>query len=114
LTFRAGTAARLEALLAERYGAYAEVSYRLRIVLRLLARLRNSYPGATLHDCDDGSDLNPVRLGSTALGNYPRRRAGPASSPAAPSREALTPRVAAGAIRKPVKQPVKRSKPSPK
>jgi hypothetical protein len=114
LTFRAGTAARLEALLAERYGAYAEVSYRLRIVLRLLARLRNSYPGATLHDCDDGSDLNPVRLGSTALGNYPRRRAGPASSPAAPSREALTPRVTAGAIRKPVKQPVKRSKPSPK
>jgi hypothetical protein len=78
MSFREDTAERLEALLGERYAAYAEVSYWLRIVLRLLARLRNSYPGATLHDCDDGSDLNPVRLGSTALGNYPRRRAAPA------------------------------------
>jgi hypothetical protein len=87
MAFAADTAARLEALLAERYGAYAEVSYRLRIVLRLLPALRNVYPGATLHDCDAGSDLNPVRLGSTALGNYPRPRrtlpaeAGPPAPP---------------------------------
>jgi hypothetical protein len=75
MAFKAGTAARLETLLGKRYAAYTEVSYRLRIVLALLAGLRNSYPGATLHDCDDGSDLNPVRLGSTALGQQPARRA---------------------------------------
>ena len=73
MAFKAGTAARVEALLRARYAAYTEVSYRLRVVLALLAKLRNTYPGATLHDCDDGSDLNPVRLGSTALGRQPRR-----------------------------------------
>jgi hypothetical protein len=41
--------------------------------VNLLSRLRNVYPGATLHDCDDGSDHNPVRLDNTALGNYPLR-----------------------------------------
>ncbi|MBC6608773.1 hypothetical protein H8B13_18235 [Hymenobacter sp. BT188] len=72
-TFHAAsdTAAALEALLQERYGAYREVSYRLRVVVNLLSQLRNTYPSATLHDCDDGSDQNPVRLGSTALGNSP-------------------------------------------
>ena len=115
MNFREGTAALLEALLDERYGAYAEVSYRLRIVLRLLAKLRNSYPGATLHDCDDGSDLNPVRLGSTALGNYPRRRAAPAPAPVATPPEAPIPepptaRAAPGAGKK----SVKRTKPSQK
>lgn len=43
-------------------------SYRLWIVLDLLAKLRDVYPPATLHDCDDGSDVNPVRLNQTALG----------------------------------------------
>lgn len=43
-------------------------SYRLWIVLDLLAKLRDVYPPATLHDCDDGSDINPVRLNQTALG----------------------------------------------
>jgi hypothetical protein len=76
--FKPGTAELVEALLHDRYAAYVEVSYRLRIVLALLARLRNVYPGATLHDCDDGSDVNPVRLGSTALGVQPRRAAAPA------------------------------------
>jgi hypothetical protein len=71
--FRPGTAARVEAMLKDRYAAYTLVSYRLRVVLALLAKLRNTYPGATLHDCDDGSDVNPVRLGSTALGRQPRR-----------------------------------------
>ncbi|MFZ2406585.1 MAG: hypothetical protein WAW41_15740 [Methylobacter sp.] len=55
------------------YTGWVEVSYRLWIVVDLLSHLRNTYPGATLHDCDDGSDQNPVRLGSTALGNYPLR-----------------------------------------
>ena len=53
------------------YAEWIEVSYRLWIVVNLLSELRNTYPGATLHDCDDGSDQNPVRLGSTALGSYP-------------------------------------------
>ena len=57
-------------LLEDRYSAYIEVSYRLHVVVYLLSELRNTYPGATLHDCDDGSDHNPVRLGSTALGNH--------------------------------------------
>jgi hypothetical protein len=69
ISFKPGTGARLDTLLAQRYAAYAAVSYWLRIVLNRLAGLRNIYPGATLHDCDDGSDVNPVRLGSTALGN---------------------------------------------
>ncbi|MCK6692064.1 MAG: hypothetical protein L6Q97_08170 [Thermoanaerobaculia bacterium] len=45
-------------------------SYRLWIVLDLLAKLRDVYPPATLHDCDDGSDVNPVRLNQTALGGH--------------------------------------------
>jgi hypothetical protein len=73
MSFKPGTAAAIAQLLGERYGAYEEVSYRLRVVVNLLSRLRNVYPGATLHDCDDGSDHNPVRLDSTALGNYPLR-----------------------------------------
>jgi hypothetical protein len=63
----------IEEMLLERYGSYAEVSYRLWRVVSLLAGLRNAYPAATLHDCDDGSDLNPVRLGSTALGSLALR-----------------------------------------
>ncbi|MFC3443806.1 hypothetical protein ACFOKF_21890 [Sphingobium rhizovicinum] len=71
--FRADTDAAIGALLEDRYTAYRAPSYWLRVVVTLLAGLRNVYPGATLHDCDDGSDLNPVRLNNTALGNYPRR-----------------------------------------
>jgi hypothetical protein len=73
LAFAAGTAEAVSAFLLARYGRYREVSYRLRVVVTLLSELNNTYPGATLHDCDDGSDHNPVRLGSTALGNYPSR-----------------------------------------
>jgi hypothetical protein len=73
MSFKPGTASAVGKLLGERYGAYQEVSYRLWVVVNLLSKLRNVYPGATLHDCDDGSDLNPVRLNSTALGNYPLR-----------------------------------------
>ncbi|MBU5612518.1 hypothetical protein [Geomonas azotofigens] len=69
LTFQAGTLDQVRALLEERYHAYSEVSYRLRVVLDLLGALSNSYPPATLHDCDEGNDKNPVRLGTTALGS---------------------------------------------
>jgi hypothetical protein len=69
----AATTAAIAALLGERYKEYVEVSYWLRIVVDQLSNLHNTYPGATLHDCDDGSDLNPVRLNNTALGNYPLR-----------------------------------------
>lgn len=70
--FKTGTDSprpKIVALLKDRYEAYKEVSYRLWIVLDLLSKLRNVYPGATLHDCDDGSDEVPVRLGATALGS---------------------------------------------
>jgi hypothetical protein len=56
-------------LLKQRYATYTEVSYRLHILLHRLGELRNTYPRATLHDCDAGSDVNPVRLGQTALGS---------------------------------------------
>lgn len=73
LALKPGAAAAIAAMLTERYRAYRKVSYWLRAVVGQLAGLRNIYPGATLHDCDDGSDQNPVRLDNTALGNYPRR-----------------------------------------
>jgi hypothetical protein len=73
LSVKPGTAEAIAQLLAERYGAYKSVSYWLSVVVSLLGDLRNTYPGATLHDCDDGSDHNPVRLDNTALGNYPLR-----------------------------------------
>lgn len=76
-TFKAGTQASIENLLLTHYSRYKEVSYRLSVVVHLLSKLRNTYPGATLHDCDDGSDQNPVRLNNTALGNYPLRRSQP-------------------------------------
>jgi hypothetical protein len=64
----AATAQRIADMLAARYASYTEVSYRLWVVVSLLGTMSNTYPSATLHDCDDGSDVNPVRLGSTALG----------------------------------------------
>ncbi|WP_034621835.1 hypothetical protein [Cellulomonas sp. URHE0023] len=62
-------AAEIQALLAQRYATYVEVSYRLHLLVRILGGLKNTYPRATLHDCDAGSDVNPVRLGHTALGS---------------------------------------------
>ncbi len=69
IPFKPGTAAKITALLNERYHAYKHVSYRLWIVVDLLSKLRNMYPSATLHDCDEGGDKNPVLLGETSLGN---------------------------------------------
>jgi hypothetical protein len=37
-------------------------------LIQLLYELKSIYPPATLHDCEDGNDKNPVRLGATALG----------------------------------------------
>jgi hypothetical protein len=73
-TFEPDTAATIREFLTERYNAYKKASYSLRVLVNLLSKLRNVYPGATLHDCDDGSDQNPVRLGNTSLGNYPMKR----------------------------------------
>jgi hypothetical protein len=50
------------------YTDWVAVSYRLEVLLRLFQNLRSIYPTATLHDCDDGSDDNPVRLDNTILG----------------------------------------------
>jgi hypothetical protein len=52
-----------------RYRRYLSVSYHLGVLVGMVADLRNTYPRATLHDCDEGSDFNPVRLGQTALGS---------------------------------------------
>jgi hypothetical protein len=72
LAFAAGTDGVIAVLLNAHYQTYKAPSYWLWVVVTLLGGLRNTYPGATLHDCDDGSDQNVVRLDSTALGNYPR------------------------------------------
>lgn len=63
------TPTRIRQLLLDRYLRYVDVSFRLSHLTRLLAELRNTYPLATLHDCDEGADRNPVRLGRTALGS---------------------------------------------
>jgi hypothetical protein len=68
-TFAQDVAEEIGALLRERYATYTEVSYRLYLLVHALAELRNTYPRATLHDCDEGSDFNPVRLGQAALGS---------------------------------------------
>lgn len=68
-TFKNNTVEAIKKLLKNRYSAYKEVSYRLWVVVDLLSRLSNTYPEATLHDCAEGNDKNPVRLGKTVLGN---------------------------------------------
>lgn len=59
----------LKNLLLATYEEWVEVSYRLNKLIRIFSKLRSIYPAATLHDCDDGSDDNPVRLDNTILGN---------------------------------------------
>jgi hypothetical protein len=68
ITFINDTDKAIKALLQQRYKLYPEVAYRLWVVVNLLTKLRNSYPPATLHDCDEGNDKNPVRLGTSVLG----------------------------------------------
>ncbi|MFH1120019.1 MAG: hypothetical protein V1775_09350 [Bacteroidota bacterium] len=72
--FKPGTAEAIRGFLTGRYNDFRKVSFTLQVLVNQLGSLRNIYPGATLHDCDDGSDQNPVRLGSTSLGNYPVKR----------------------------------------
>lgn len=69
LSFQPGVIDAVLTFARDRYSGYVAVSYRLRLLVRELAGLRNTYPRATLHDCDAGSDANPVRLGHTALGS---------------------------------------------
>lgn len=59
----------LKDMLLTTYAGWIVVSYRLTALLRLFTRLSSIYPAATLHDCDDGSDDNPVRLNNTILGS---------------------------------------------
>ncbi len=68
ITFINDTDKAIKALLQERYQLYPEVAYRLWVVVNLLTKLRNSYPPASLFDCDEGNDNNPVRLGTSVLG----------------------------------------------
>lgn len=60
--------ANLKDLIVALYADFFTVTQKLWLLLDLLGKLNSVYPAATLHDCDDGSDVNPVRLGSTALG----------------------------------------------
>ena len=39
-------------------------------LLKLLFSLHSEYPVATLHDCDESKDTNPVMLGKTVLGSF--------------------------------------------
>ncbi len=59
----------LNVFLTGHYRDFITASYRLWELVKLMEKLENTYPAATLHDCDDGNDDNPVRLGSTALGS---------------------------------------------
>ncbi len=68
---REGTVNDILHFLKDRYNSYKEVSFRLWNVVNILGELHNIYPVATLHDCDEGSDSNPVRLNNTALGDHP-------------------------------------------
>jgi hypothetical protein len=68
-TFDLGVEDAIREFLRGRYESYAVVSYRLSLLVRMLESLTNTYPAATLHDCDEGGDMNPVRLNQTALGS---------------------------------------------
>ncbi len=40
------------------------------ILINIIFNLHSEYPVATLHDCDEGQDTNPVMLGRTILGSF--------------------------------------------
>ncbi|RXK87842.1 hypothetical protein EST62_05745 [Chlorobaculum sp. 24CR] len=60
--------AELKVLFIELYAPRVHESLLLLEVVTMHARLTSIYPPATLHDCVDGNDVNPVRLDSTILG----------------------------------------------
>jgi len=59
----------LKKLLLKSYLNWTLVSHQLNVLIRIFSGLSNIYPSATLHDCDDGADDNPVRLNNTILGS---------------------------------------------
>ena len=71
ISFKTNPAPDIRSFLSQRYKTYRKVSFLLWKLVHLLSKLKNIYPVATLHDFDEGNDENPVRLGSTALGNFP-------------------------------------------
>lgn len=68
LLFTTDPSEALQTLLDHRYQGFREVAYALQQLLLLLADINSTYPPATLHDYDDGSDQNPVRLSRSTLG----------------------------------------------
>ena len=58
----------LKMLFIELYAPRVHESLHLWKAVIMLAKLRSIYPPATLHDCVDGNDDNPVRLDNTMLG----------------------------------------------
>lgn len=46
------------------------LSIRLNCLIQLLGKLRNVYPEAYLHDCDDGEQESTIVLGKTFLGSF--------------------------------------------
>jgi hypothetical protein len=57
-------------LLALRNGSAQAIRQPARRLIDLMTQLVTVYPAATLHDCDDGDDDTPVRLGASALGIF--------------------------------------------
>lgn len=60
--------AELKELFIELYAPRVHESLLLLEAVTMHARLTSIYPPATLHDCVDGNDVNPVRLDSSMLG----------------------------------------------
>ncbi|NTW53508.1 MAG: hypothetical protein HGB15_01830 [Chlorobaculum sp.] len=58
----------LKTLFIELYAPRVHESLLLREAVTMHAKLHSVYPPATLHDCVDGNDDNPVKLDSTMLG----------------------------------------------
>jgi hypothetical protein len=48
----------------------AMLAEKTKTLIGILQQLKTVYPAATLHDCVEGQDENPVRLGSTNLGIF--------------------------------------------
>ena len=53
-----------------KFSALADFRIANDALLQLLYNLHSEYPAATLHDCDESEDTNPVMLGKTILGSF--------------------------------------------
>jgi hypothetical protein len=58
----------LKVIILEFYGNKLGVLQTHAALLAFLGQLKSIYPPATLHDCEDGNDDNPVRLDATTIG----------------------------------------------